>query len=148
MNDLQLMENTLEALQGLLDQPGDTATYDSCMFRALTAADALRQRLARPAQYQRDNPLGGPAKVFDAMADAIRAGDDYHQVLRQFGYAEASLQVDRQLRREVAAIIEQAVRQDEREQCAKAADRWATADLDDPLYQCDCAAAIRARGQQ
>ena len=49
----------------------------------------------QPAQqqaYQQANPLGGPAKVFDAMADAIRAGDDYHAVLRQYGYIEAQQQ--------------------------------------------------------
>jgi hypothetical protein len=38
-------------------------------------------------QYARANPLGGPAKVFDAMAAAIRAGDDYEAVLRTFGFA-------------------------------------------------------------
>lgn len=39
--------------------------------------------------YAQENPFGGPAKVFDAMAAAIRAGDSYHDVLKQFGYAEA-----------------------------------------------------------
>lgn len=35
----------------------------------------------------------------------------------------------------------------EREACAQEADRWQTA-LHDPRYECDCAAAIRARGQK
>ena len=60
------------------------------------AIDAIREALAeQPAQqqaYEQANPLGGPAKVFQAMADAIRAGDDYHSVLRQYGYAEAQQQ--------------------------------------------------------
>ncbi len=38
--------------------------------------------------YEAKNPLGGPAKIFDAMADSIRAGDDYHATLKRFGYAE------------------------------------------------------------
>lgn len=49
---------------------------------------ALKQALAEPDQYAAQNPLGGPAKVFDAMADAIRAGDDYHATLRRYGFAE------------------------------------------------------------
>lgn len=38
--------------------------------------------------YQQANPLGGPAKVFRAMADAIEAGDSYEDTLRRFEYAE------------------------------------------------------------
>jgi glucan phosphoethanolaminetransferase (alkaline phosphatase superfamily) len=34
----------------------------------------------------------------------------------------------------------------EREACAKVADEWQT-EIDDPRYQCDCAEAIRARGE-
>ena len=33
----------------------------------------------------------------------------------------------------------------EREACAKVADEWQTA-IHDPRYECDCATAIRARG--
>jgi hypothetical protein len=51
-----------------------------------TAYDMMREALAE--RYAGHNPLGGPAKVFDAMADAIRAGDEYHAVLRQYGFAE------------------------------------------------------------
>jgi hypothetical protein len=51
-----------------------------------TAYDMMRETLAE--QYTDRNPLGGPAKVFDAMANAIRAGDDYHSVLRQYGFSE------------------------------------------------------------
>jgi hypothetical protein len=32
------------------------------------------------------NPLGGPAKVFDAIADRIRAGDEYYAVLHDMGF--------------------------------------------------------------
>jgi hypothetical protein len=36
---------------------------------------ALAHQLAKSAMYHRPNPLGGPAVVFDACADSIRAGD-------------------------------------------------------------------------
>ena len=42
--------------------------------------------------YQHKNPLGGPAKVFEAMADCIRAGDDYHAVLAEYGFQIAAPQ--------------------------------------------------------
>jgi hypothetical protein len=35
----------------------------------------------------------------------------------------------------------------EREECAKVANAWQT-DVLNPLYQCDCATAIRARGEK
>lgn len=51
-----------------------------------TAYDMMREALAE--RYAGHNPLGGPAKVFDAMASAIRAGDEYNAVLRQYGFVE------------------------------------------------------------
>ena len=43
-------------------------------------------------EYREKNQLGGPAKVFDAMADQIRAGDDYNAVLKEYGFChEAEL---------------------------------------------------------
>jgi hypothetical protein len=47
---------------------------------------AVAQRLRRAAKYFGANPLGGPAKVFDAMADRIRAGEDYYAVLADHGF--------------------------------------------------------------
>lgn len=44
-----------------------------------------------PAQYEANNPLGGPAKVFDAMAAAIRAGESYEAVLAQYGFVQSSI---------------------------------------------------------
>lgn len=35
-------------------------------------------------EYRKKNPLGGPAKMFDAIADRIRAGEEYHAVLRDY----------------------------------------------------------------
>ena len=42
------------------------------------------------AAYKKANPLGGPAKVFDAMASRIRAGEDYYEVLRDYGFVVES----------------------------------------------------------
>lgn len=53
---------------------------------ALRAALAAQPQAAR--EYRQANPLGGPAKVFRAMADAIEAGDSYEDTLRRFEYAE------------------------------------------------------------
>lgn len=47
--------------------------------------DTAASRLGCRAGYDRDNPLGGPAKMFDAIAERIRAGEDYHEVLRDYG---------------------------------------------------------------
>ena len=43
-------------------------------------------KLQEPAQdYIAKNPLGGPAKVFDAIADCIRAGDSIESVMATYG---------------------------------------------------------------
>ena len=63
-------------------------------------------------KYDQENPLGGPAKVFEAMALAIRAGDKYEEVLNQFGFAEKNKQAEpeldfaelEQLARDVASL--------------------------------------------
>ena len=110
MTDIEALKLALEALEELTD----TEQTHSALERGDLAIIALREALAqpttgdyalgyaegfndackKPAQpqqeqaYKQANPLGGPAKVFDAMANAIRAGDDYHAVLRQYGFAE------------------------------------------------------------
>ncbi len=46
---------------------------------------ALEKQLRKAAAYWKPNPLGGPAKVYDAIADLIRAGDPIDDVLRDYG---------------------------------------------------------------
>ena len=42
--------------------------------------------LPRPAaDYAAKNPLGGPASMFEVMAERIRAGEDYAAVLADYG---------------------------------------------------------------
>lgn len=36
-------------------------------------------------QYADANPLGGPARMFDAIAERIRSGEEYHSVLADYG---------------------------------------------------------------
>lgn len=38
-----------------------------------------------PDEYRRQNPLGGPAKMFDTIADRIRAGEDLASVMDDYG---------------------------------------------------------------
>ncbi len=52
------------------------------------AATAKALRAAH--KYMQANPLGGPAKVFDACADSIRAGDPIEQAMANFGLAWAA----------------------------------------------------------
>ena len=53
--------------------------------RYRNAITAIKAALAQPEQYQQANPLGGPAKVFDAIADCIRAGDSLESVMATYG---------------------------------------------------------------
>ena len=48
----------------------------------------LEAAIAAPAKrYAERNPLGGPAVIFDAMADRVRAGEDFYAVLADHGFA-------------------------------------------------------------
>lgn len=50
----------------------------------------LAKVLRRHAKYLKSNPVGGPAKVFDAIADRIRAGEDRAIVLDDYGLKDVS----------------------------------------------------------
>lgn len=60
-------------------------------------ADSLRaerdeavEKLAGRESYRAKNPLGGVARMFDAMADRIRAGENYASVLDDYGLCDAA----------------------------------------------------------
>lgn len=53
------------------------AIYDEHRHVAATLREA--------AKYHFANPLGGPAKVFDAIADMVRAGDSLDSAMAVFG---------------------------------------------------------------
>lgn len=47
---------------------------------------ALSKALRKAAKYAKPNPLGGPAMALYACGDRIRAGEEYHSALRDFGF--------------------------------------------------------------
>lgn len=59
------------------------------VVEAEARAEAAETELLGVKEYREKNPLGGPAKVLDAMADRIRAGDDFMAVLRDYGFYTA-----------------------------------------------------------
>ncbi len=56
---------------------------------ALEELARVKDELLGVKEYREKNPLGGPAKVFDAMADQIRAGDDFNRVIADYGWCPA-----------------------------------------------------------
>jgi hypothetical protein len=66
---------------------------------------ALANQLAKSAKYHRPNPLGGPAVVFDACADSIRAGDSIDSAMSAYGLAwRRRLAVLKKLRAAIAGV--------------------------------------------
>ena len=49
------------------------------------AMRAVLATLQRMAEYRANNPLGGPAAMFDTIADRIRAGEPMADVLADYG---------------------------------------------------------------
>ena len=45
----------------------------------------LAAKLRRAKKYHEPNPLGGPARTFDAIADSVRAGDDLDVTMARYG---------------------------------------------------------------
>ena len=45
----------------------------------------LAKRLRKAHKYHKPNPLGGPAKMFDAIADRMRAGDSMKECMADYG---------------------------------------------------------------
>ncbi len=41
--------------------------------------------LGAKAEYERQNPLGGPATMFEVIASRIRAGEPLDEVMRDYG---------------------------------------------------------------
>jgi hypothetical protein len=48
-------------------------------------SDYLQPPDEKRAAYAEANPLGGPARMFEAIAERIRAGEDYYAVLDDYG---------------------------------------------------------------
>jgi hypothetical protein len=52
---------------------------------------AMGKRDAAADKYRKDNPLGGPANMFDAIASRIRLGEEYYAVLADFDVTVGAL---------------------------------------------------------
>ena len=52
---------------------------------------AMEERDAAADKYRKDNPLGGPANMFDAIASRIRSGEEYYAVLADFDVTVGAL---------------------------------------------------------
>jgi len=87
-----VLENEKGAQSAIVDTiwhgPGETL-FDY-IDNSIAALAALAAQPQAALAYQQANPLGGPAKVFRAMADAIEAGDSYEATLRRYRFAEVT----------------------------------------------------------
>lgn len=62
--------------------PRDVAAYCAFLWHHKQSTASLPSEKAE--KYAKDNPLGGPAKMFEAIASRIRAGEDYYAVLDDY----------------------------------------------------------------
>lgn len=46
------------------------------------------RELTETPEYAAPNPLGGPARIFDAMANLVRAGEGFYAVLADYGFCK------------------------------------------------------------
>lgn len=75
--------NTISALRALPEVPA--LDEDGFSLRLNT----LARRLRAAARYHRVNPLGGPARMFDAIAARLRAGEAWALVLADYGLTQS-----------------------------------------------------------
>ena len=62
-------------------------TYETIQSLWKAMLDQFEKEQSSPAKkaYEAANPLGGPARMFEAIAERIRAGEDYYAVLADYG---------------------------------------------------------------
>lgn len=69
---------------------------EAASAKAEKAAAEGKRTYDSPESYAAVNPLGGPAVIFDSMADRVRAGEDFYHVLADYGFQEAAKPVSGQ----------------------------------------------------
>lgn len=79
-----------KALSDLFDQCDDADGHAQDML-----AGAIVAALVRREEYDRANPLGGPASMFRVMAERIEAGEAYAAVLADYGVTVGAPPSDR-----------------------------------------------------
>ena len=85
----KLLDADAQALKAAHTVGGRWPAEDELVRVAYEEIRAVAKRLRKARRYMEPNPLGGPAKVFDACADSIRAGDPIEQAMANFGLAWA-----------------------------------------------------------
>ena len=83
----RLLEADAQALKQAHTLRGKWPAEDDLARFAYEEIRAVAKRLRKARKYMTPNPLGGPAKVFDACADAIRAGDPIDEAMAAYGLA-------------------------------------------------------------
>lgn len=90
----ELLERSAEVLESHAASIRETCTYRGRWGGGQIGRDAkaecaelraLAKQLRRSAKYHRPNPLGGPAVIFDACANAIRAGESIKSAMDDYG---------------------------------------------------------------
>jgi hypothetical protein len=66
-----------------------------CAAKCTNTQEALREHeavKARAEEYAKHNPLGGPATMFETIARRLRAGEEYHEVMHDYGIVDTKVQ--------------------------------------------------------
>lgn len=92
----ELLERCAEVLQGDAESIKQCNTFRGKWDAGRIGQDAkaehkerlaLAKALRRCVKYHRPNQFGGPARIFDACADSIRAGDSIKAAMADYGLA-------------------------------------------------------------
>jgi hypothetical protein len=79
------LEREAAVLRGCHTVRGKWAADEENVRAKYEELRSLAAGLRRAKKYHEPNPLGGPAKVFDAIADSVRAGDDLDSAMARMG---------------------------------------------------------------
>ena len=88
----KVLEQEAAALRACHTVRGRWTAEEAEAQQAYKELRQLAAGLRKAKKYHEPNPLGGPAKIFDAIADSVRAGDDLSAAMAHFGvqWAERS----------------------------------------------------------
>lgn len=86
MTQSELLLSLERAARELRDGATGNHKEDCFPCRIADLLDLARAEIQRRDAYWGPNPLGGPAKVFHAMACRISAGEDYFDVLADYRF--------------------------------------------------------------
>ena len=79
-----LLEQEAASLRACHTVRGRWGADEVAALQAYNEHRQVAKALRAAAKYHELNPLGGPAKLFDAVAASIRAGDSVDSAMRAF----------------------------------------------------------------